>query len=70
MGFVVVFAPAGAGVREALLIATLSPMLGVGKATAVTLVSRLLMTGGDLITAGTAATLARASNRPGREPAP
>jgi hypothetical protein len=28
------------------------------------------MTAGDLITAGTAATLARASNRPGREPAP
>ena len=44
MGFVVVFAPAGAGVREALLIATLSPMLGVGKATAVALVSRVLMT--------------------------
>ncbi len=70
VGFVVVFAPAGAGVREALLIATLSPMLGVGKATAVTLVSRVLMTAGDLITAGTAATLARASNRPGRETAP
>jgi len=70
VGFVIVFAPAGAGVREALLIATLSPMLGVGKATAVTLVSRVLMTAGDLITAGTAATLARASNRSGRESAP
>jgi glycosyltransferase 2 family protein len=70
VGFVVVFAPAGAGVREALLIATLSPMLGVGKATAVTLVSRVLMTGGDLITAGTAAALARARGRPGRETAP
>jgi len=67
VGFVIVFAPAGAGIREALLIATLSPMLGVGKATAVTLVSRVLMTGGDLITAGTAAALARS---PGRETTP
>jgi glycosyltransferase 2 family protein len=69
-GFVVVFAPAGAGIREALLIATLSPMLGVGKATAVALVSRVLMTAGDLITAGTAAALARAPKRPERETAP
>ena len=71
VGFVVVFAPAGAGIREALLIATLSPMLDVGRATAVTLVSRLLMTAGDLITAGTAAALARGrSGSPGRETAP
>lgn len=69
-GFVVVFAPAGAGIREALLIATLSPTLGVGKATAVTLVSRVLMTGGDLITAGIAAALARIPDRPGSETAP
>ena len=67
VGFVVVFAPAGAGIRELLLIATLGPMLGVGKATAVALVSRVLMTAGDLITAGAAAALARA---PGREAAP
>jgi glycosyltransferase 2 family protein len=70
VGFVIVFAPAGAGFREALLIATLSPMLGLGKATAVTLVSRVLMTGGDLITAGTAAALARARGAGEREPAP
>jgi uncharacterized membrane protein YbhN (UPF0104 family) len=70
VGFVVVFAPAGAGIREALLIATLSPMLDVGRATAVTLVSRLLMTAGDLITAGTAAALARGRRSPGRETAP
>jgi uncharacterized membrane protein YbhN (UPF0104 family) len=63
VGFVVVFAPAGAGIRELLLIATLSPMLGVGKATAVALVSRVLMTAGDLITAGAAAALARRSRR-------
>jgi glycosyltransferase 2 family protein len=70
VGFVVVFVPAGAGIRDALLIATLGPMLGVGKATAVALVSRVLMTVGDLITAGTAAALARAPGRPGRETAP
>jgi glycosyltransferase 2 family protein len=70
VGFVIVFAPAGAGFREALLIATLSPMLGLGKSTAVTLVSRVLMTAGDLITAGTAAALARAHDRPGRQTAP
>ena len=70
VGFVIVFAPAGAGFREALLIATLSPMLDLGRATAVTLVSRVLMTGGDLITAGTAAALARARRRPQEETAP
>ena len=48
-------------------LAELGPMLGAGKATAVALVSRVLMTAGDLITAGAAAALAR---RPGREAAP
>jgi glycosyltransferase 2 family protein len=70
VGFVVVFVPAGAGIRDALLIATLSPMLGVGKATAVALVSRVLMTVGDLISAGVAAVLARAPGRLGKETAP
>jgi glycosyltransferase 2 family protein len=70
VGFVVVFVPAGAGIRDALLIATLGPMLGVGKATAVALVSRVLMTVGDLITAGLAAALARAPGRLGKEKAP
>jgi uncharacterized membrane protein YbhN (UPF0104 family) len=63
VGFVVVFVPAGAGIREVLLVATLGPMLGVGRATAVALVSRVLMTAGDLITAGAAAALARRSRR-------
>jgi glycosyltransferase 2 family protein len=70
VGFVVVFVPAGAGIRDVLLIATLGPMLGVGKATAVALVSRVLMTAGDLIAAGAAAVLARAPSRPGRETTP
>ncbi len=55
VGFLVVFAPAGAGVREVLLVAMLGPVLGVGAATAVALVSRVLTTAGDLLAAGLAA---------------
>lgn len=55
VGFLIVFAPAGAGVREVLLVALLGPVLGVGAATAVALVSRALTTVGDLLMAGLAA---------------
>jgi hypothetical protein len=61
VGFLVVFAPAGAGVRDVLLVAMLSPMIGVGSATALALVSRVLLTAGDLITAAAAAGFARRS---------
>jgi glycosyltransferase 2 family protein len=61
VGFLVVFAPAGAGVREVLLVATLGPVLGAGSATAVALVSRAVMTAGDLLTAGAAAGFTRSS---------
>ena len=54
VGFLVVFAPAGAGVREVVLVATLSPVLSVGKATAVALASRLITTVADLVSAGLA----------------
>jgi hypothetical protein len=72
VGFLVVFAPAGAGVREVLLIAVLGPVLGTGAATAVALVSRVLMTAGDLLTAGSAAAVTRRSARelPGEPQAP
>jgi glycosyltransferase 2 family protein len=60
-GFVIVFVPAGAGIREIVLIALLSPTIGADKAGAVALVSRVLMTLGDLVTAGTAAWFARRS---------
>ena len=53
-GFLVVLAPAGAGVRDVLLVATLASVLSVGAATAVALVSRVLMTVGDLVLAGVA----------------
>jgi uncharacterized membrane protein YbhN (UPF0104 family) len=64
VGFVVVFAPAGAGVRDIVLVAILSPTLGVGNATAVALVSRILLTVGDLLTAAVAAGLGRRSGVP------
>ncbi len=60
-GFLVVFAPAGAGVREVLLVAMLGPAIGAGAATAVALVSRVVMTVGDLLTAAVAATCTRGS---------
>ena len=59
VGFLVVFAPAGAVIREVVLVALLGPMLGVSAATAVALMSRVLMTAGDLITAGVAALSSR-----------
>lgn len=59
VGFLVVVAPAGAGVRDVLLIAALGPVIGVASATAVALVSRVLMTVGDLVTAALAAGFSR-----------
>ena len=47
-GFVAVIAPAGAGVREAALVAALTPSIGPASAGALAVVSRLLMTLGDL----------------------
>ena len=64
VGFLAVFAPAGAGVREVLLVALLGPVLGVGAATAVALVSRVLTTVGDLLAAGLAAGYVRWSPTP------
>ncbi len=55
VGFLVVFVPAGAGVRDVLLVALLSPVIGVGGGTAVALVSRVLTTAGDMLAAGVAA---------------
>jgi uncharacterized membrane protein YbhN (UPF0104 family) len=65
IGFLVVIAPAGAGVRDVLLALTLGLVLGHGAAIAITLVSRVLLTIGDLVTAGLAAAFTR---RPGAPP--
>jgi glycosyltransferase 2 family protein len=70
VGFLIVFLPVGAGVREVLLIAALTPFIGAGAAGAVTLVSRLLMTAGDLSTAAAAAGLGRRYAAQRREASP
>jgi hypothetical protein len=61
-----VIAPAGAGVRDVLLALTLGLVIGHGAALAIALVSRVLLTIGDLVTAGVAAAFTR---RPGAPPA-
>jgi hypothetical protein len=64
VGFLIVFLPVGTGVRDVLLAAMLTPMIGVGKATAVALVSRVLLTAGDLITAAAATGFGRPPRKP------
>jgi uncharacterized membrane protein YbhN (UPF0104 family) len=53
-GLLALPAPAGAGVREAVLVLALAPVLPVGQALLVALVSRALVTAGDLVVAGSA----------------
>jgi hypothetical protein len=55
VGFVVIIAPAGAGIREVLLVAALTPVIGGPAALAVALVSRAVTTVSDLLVAGIAA---------------
>ena len=55
VGFVAVFAPAGAGFRDVLLVAVLAPVLAAAPALAVALVSRAVNTISDLLVAGAAA---------------
>jgi len=54
VGFVIVIAPAGAGIRDPLIIATLAPAIGYNPALAVMLVSRAVNTISDLLVAGIA----------------
>lgn len=51
VGFLIVFAPAGAGVRELILVAALQPVLDSGEATVVALASRLVTIVADLVAA-------------------
>jgi hypothetical protein len=64
VGFLFVIAPAGAGVRDVLLALTLGLVIGHGAALAIALVSRVLATVADLVTAGVAAAFTR---RPGAQ---
>jgi len=54
VGFVIILAPAGAGFRDALLVAVLAPVLPAGPALAVALVSRAVNTISDLLVASVA----------------
>ena len=51
--------PAGAGVREAVLVLALAPAMPVGQALLLALVSRAILTAGDLLVAGGAARASR-----------
>lgn len=62
VGFVIVLAPAGAGFRDVLLAALLAPAMGVGPATAISLVSRIATSLADVITASAAVLSYRRSN--------
>ncbi|MEV5407977.1 lysylphosphatidylglycerol synthase transmembrane domain-containing protein [Thermopolyspora sp. NPDC052614] len=70
LGFIVVLAPAGAGVREVAMIAALAPVLDQGPAIAAALCSRLLVSAGDLVCAGLAGIAAKVTMRwtPSTEP--
>jgi hypothetical protein len=55
IGFVIILAPAGGGPRDLLLVAALKPVIGIGPATAVMLVSRGITIINDVLVAGVAA---------------
>lgn len=59
VGFIVVFAPAGAGLREVLLVAMFTQPLGQSGALAVALMSRVVTTAADLLAAAAAGALGR-----------
>ncbi|MFC1437826.1 lysylphosphatidylglycerol synthase transmembrane domain-containing protein [Streptacidiphilus sp. N1-10] len=59
VGFLIIIAPAGAGVRDVILAAMLTPIMDVGLATAVALVSRVLTVVADLLVAALAGWLGR-----------
>jgi len=58
-GMIVVFAPGGIGVREAVLVGLLAPRVGHAEAIVIAGASRLLLTAADLLGGGAAFALAR-----------
>ncbi|WP_433699968.1 lysylphosphatidylglycerol synthase domain-containing protein [Nocardiopsis sp. CA-288880] len=60
LGLLVVFAPAGLGVREAVLVVALAPVVDAGAALVVAVLSRLVMTAADLAWAGLSVVLSPA----------
>jgi glycosyltransferase 2 family protein len=66
-GMLVVFAPAGAGAREAVLVLGLSPYMAAGAPLLVALIARVLAIGADALLAGAAVVIARRVGS-GRQP--
>jgi uncharacterized membrane protein YbhN (UPF0104 family) len=66
VGFLIIFSPGGIAVREVALIAVLAPVMPSASALVVALASRVVMTIGDLVWAGTGLVLGRAHGRGGR----
>lgn len=62
-GLVVFLLPSGVGAREFVIIAALTPIVGIGPATAYAAVSRLMFIVADLLTAGAAAGMAVVARR-------
>jgi hypothetical protein len=63
LGFMAVFAPAGIGVREGVLMLLLSPTLGAGSAALFAVTLRLVQVAGDTVTAATGLILLRLDGR-------
>ncbi len=65
VGFVLIIFPSGVGPRELAMIAALSPVMPRGSALVIAIVSRLVMTTGDLVWAGLGLALGGRSSRSG-----
>jgi uncharacterized membrane protein YbhN (UPF0104 family) len=63
VGLIFIPAPAGAGVREAVLVATFAPQIGTAEALAVALASRVLLLLADVVLAGVGAVVRSAAAR-------
>jgi glycosyltransferase 2 family protein len=68
LGVLFVLAPAGAGVRDVLMVVLLADLVGVGGATAIALISRITSLVWDLGGAGVAALLWQGVRRPPQRP--
>jgi uncharacterized membrane protein YbhN (UPF0104 family) len=64
VGFLIVVAPAGVGAREGMLVVALAPAMSASTATALALVSRLVMTAGDFVWAAIAVAVRQRAVRP------
>jgi uncharacterized membrane protein YbhN (UPF0104 family) len=68
VGFIIIVFPGGIGPRELAFIAVLAPVMSSASALVVALASRVIMTIGDLVWAGTGLVVGRAGRVPSRRP--